>query len=162
MVREYVQLLRELKEYTQKDLSILSGVNLGRVQRFEQGKLKMLKDQEISRIYLSLGGHSVIAGDRPKTWREKYLDCLEADNISLSNLMELTNLTELQIANVLCHTNSGKIYHEDIIAGRLGFKFSQNTVEWEFKIIELMDESTKVIYKESLRRRFEQLKTNPE
>lgn len=157
MLGEYIRHLRNRLNYTQKDLSVLSGVKLSRIVRYEQGKLKSLSLDEAAKIYLALGGSRTITSNRPKSFKELYFDVIESEKISLARLKELSGLDERIIRDTLCQTSNIKIYYEHKIAGTLGFFLTEETDKWECKLIGFMDSESKVEYRESLEARYKNL-----
>lgn len=157
MLGKYVKHLRNRLKYTQKELSVLSGVKLSRIARYEQGKLKSISPDENARLYLALGGSRTITNNRPKSFKELYFDVIESEKISLARLEELSGLNERKIRDTLCQTSNIKIYIEHKIAGTLGFFLTEETDKWESKLIDFMDSKSKTEYKESLETRYEKL-----
>lgn len=155
---EYIKMLRKQKGYSQRELADFCRIDFSRLQRYEQSKLKGLREDEYFKLYLYLGGSRTIYQGRPKTSIELFFDVIEADWIPLKYLQDESRLDPESIMSFLIQAGNRKEYHRLDIGMALGFSpyECEDLHKWDNEVLSHLDNIEFNEYRRTLKKRYDQ------
>ena len=153
---EYIKMLRKQKGYSQRELAEYCRIDFSRLQRYEQSKLKGLREDEYFKLYLYLGGSRTIYRGRPKTSIELFFDVIESEHITMNYILQESKLDQESIMSILTQSGNKKEYHRLNIGMALGFSpFEiEHQYEWDRQVITNLDNIEFKEYRKILNNRY--------